>query len=324
MSQQRLSRRGSGLSYSSDESVETTRGPILGDGSGSGNDGSQTRSKSRRRRNSDSSVSTVETFATADEGRSSKPGSIRHSFDSYRASERLQSESSDATKRSSYGPGTLKMNANGPFSVSSSRTRDTNRHSDGSISPIPEEGKESENSTHRQRPSVARRPHVQLRCDHRNAPPTIRIVFRVHGYHSKLPLVNKHAKSNSTGVLTPNSSPDQELKSISDTLLNETANSYGQQRAQQEGDARGHFKGDSVSSVGSTRFIANPNSPQALQALLREDQYLVERLVASLGRCVLGLTESGRASAESRMYRRRIDAARRILEGIDLDSSDSL
>jgi len=50
---------------------------------------------------------------------------------------------------------------------------------------------------------------------------------------------------------------------------------------------------------------------------LREDKYLVERLVAGLGRCVLGLTESGRASAESRMYRRRIDAARRILEGLE-------
>jgi hypothetical protein len=36
--------------------------------------------------------------------------------------------------------------------------------------------------------------------------------------------------------------------------------------------------------------------------------------VASLGKCVLGLTETGRASAESRMYRRRIDAARRVLE----------
>jgi len=52
-----------------------------------------------------------------------------------------------------------------------------------------------------------------------------------------------------------------------------------------------------------------------LEGLLREDRYLVERLVASLGRCVLGLTENGRASAESRMFRRRIDAARRALEG---------
>jgi hypothetical protein len=57
--------------------------------------------------------------------------------------------------------------------------------------------------------------------------------------------------------------------------------------------------------------------PLPLDALLREDKYLVERLVASLGRCVLGLTENGRASAESRMFRRRLDAARRVLEGVD-------
>ncbi len=54
-----------------------------------------------------------------------------------------------------------------------------------------------------------------------------------------------------------------------------------------------------------------------MQTLLKEDQYQVERLVAGLGRCVLGLTESGRASLESRVYRRRIEAARRILEGAD-------
>jgi hypothetical protein len=51
--------------------------------------------------------------------------------------------------------------------------------------------------------------------------------------------------------------------------------------------------------------------------LQRDDQILVERLVASLGRCVLGLTEAGRASAEGRAYRRKIETARRILEGYE-------
>jgi hypothetical protein len=59
------------------------------------------------------------------------------------------------------------------------------------------------------------------------------------------------------------------------------------------------------------------NGPHPLEALLREDKYLVERIVANLGRCVLGLTENGRASAESRMFRRRLDAARRVLEGLE-------
>jgi hypothetical protein len=49
--------------------------------------------------------------------------------------------------------------------------------------------------------------------------------------------------------------------------------------------------------------------------LAREDQILVERLVGSLGKCVLGLQEAGRASSEGRMWRRRLDAARRVLEG---------
>jgi hypothetical protein len=49
--------------------------------------------------------------------------------------------------------------------------------------------------------------------------------------------------------------------------------------------------------------------------LAREDQILVERLVGSLGKCVLGLQEAGRASSEGRMWRRRLDAARRVLDG---------
>ena len=168
------------------------------------------------------------------------------------------------------------MNANGPFSVSSSRNQDTNRHSDGSISPIPEEGKENDTFSHRQRPSVARWPMSSSAAitSMRHRPSVSS--FESTGTTRSFPLVNKHAKSSSTGVLTPNSSPDEELKTISDTLLNETANSYGQQRSQQQKEgARGHLKGASVSSVGSNRFAANPTSPQALQALLREDQYLV-------------------------------------------------
>ncbi|KAL3428051.1 hypothetical protein PVAG01_01560 [Phlyctema vagabunda] len=49
--------------------------------------------------------------------------------------------------------------------------------------------------------------------------------------------------------------------------------------------------------------------------LAKEDQILVERLVASLGKCVLGLQEAGSNSYEGRIWRRRLDAARRVLEG---------
>lgn len=55
--------------------------------------------------------------------------------------------------------------------------------------------------------------------------------------------------------------------------------------------------------------------PSPVDALAREDQILVERLVASLGKCIVGLQEAGRASSEGRMWRRRLDAARRTLDG---------
>ena len=49
--------------------------------------------------------------------------------------------------------------------------------------------------------------------------------------------------------------------------------------------------------------------------LARGDQILVKRLVASLGKCVLALHEAGRGGYEGRVLRRRLDAARRTLEG---------
>jgi len=51
--------------------------------------------------------------------------------------------------------------------------------------------------------------------------------------------------------------------------------------------------------------------------LVKEDQILVERVVASLGKCVLGMQEVSRGSTEGRMWRRRLDVARRVLDGIE-------
>ncbi|KAK7942933.1 uncharacterized protein PG986_012046 [Apiospora aurea] len=101
-------------------------------------------------------------------------------------------------------------------------------------------------------------------------------------------------QSRSNGVLTPGASPrespDQDLKQISESLMSETASIC---ESVQDGDQ------------------------QAIGMLPKEDQILVQRLVASLGKCVLGITENGRASSESRLYRRRIDLARKILEGVE-------
>ncbi|KAM0237667.1 hypothetical protein ACHAPO_004317 [Fusarium lateritium] len=120
--------------------------------------------------------------------------------------------------------------------------------------------------------------------------------FGSTGTNRSFPLVDKSKTAN--GILTPNSStpggsPDSELKQISASLLNEAATLGGIET--------GHIDGN-----------ASP-----MQGIDKESQILVERLVASLGKCVLGLTESSRAGSEARMYRRRIDAARRVLEGLD-------
>jgi hypothetical protein len=55
--------------------------------------------------------------------------------------------------------------------------------------------------------------------------------------------------------------------------------------------------------------------PSPVSMLIKDDQILVEQVVASLGKCVLGLQEASRGGPEGQMWRRRLDAARRVLEG---------
>lgn len=107
------------------------------------------------------------------------------------------------------------------------------------------------------------------------------------GTTRSFPLINK-AKVNA-GVLTPGGSPDG-LKRISETLLQ---------------------------SATALNDRSNGDLITALQNLSKEDRLLVERLTFSLGKCVLGLDEASRASVEARQYRRRFEAARRVLEGLD-------
>lgn len=329
ISQQRLARRGSRDSYTSEDSVETTRGPIIdsckdgpkingsGDSAGSG----ITPSSSRRRRNSDASISTVGTFATANE---SSGGSI--------------SEEGRAREHAGHGvPSPTKSRPGSPASARNvafaSRTPSDNndpagrpstiaRQSIASFTSIPEEeGKENEDPYGGFNPpaSVSRR-HITGSATASLHRPSVSS-FESIGTTRSFPLVNRPKKANSISVLSPqDSSPDHELKALSDSLLNEAASICEQQQQERDGTDLSGLKQNgihrNVGSVSSSSPTKN-STPQALQSLNREDQYLVERLVANLGRCVLGLTESGKASAESRMYRRRIDAARRILEGLD-------
>jgi hypothetical protein len=116
--------------------------------------------------------------------------------------------------------------------------------------------------------------------------------FESTGTNRSFPLVNK-AKLNG-GVLTPGGSPDNEVIQMSDKLMKLT------EEASEEGESHDE------NTVGA-----------AFQALSREDQISVERLILGLGKCVRGLGESSRAGSEARSYRRRIDEARRVLTGED-------
>jgi hypothetical protein len=63
-------------------------------------------------------------------------------------------------------------------------------------------------------------------------------------------------------------------------------------------------------SVNGDRSQASP-----VQPLPREDQILVEKLVATLGKCVSGLQEAPAGGPDAGVWRSRLEAARKILEG---------
>lgn len=61
-------------------------------------------------------------------------------------------------------------------------------------------------------------------------------------------------------------------------------------------------------SIDEDRFQTSP-----VQLLPKEDQLLVEQLVATLGRCVSGLQEAPTGSPDAILWRRRLEEARKIL-----------
>ena len=295
ISQQRLAGRGSRGSFSSEGSVETTRGPVTEDREAAAGEKAATSSSRRNRRGSGGSTSTIESFATATEGRASRTN-------------RSSSGSDEVVP--DFPPQTISI-PTGPESPLTARRAFFSPGIGGSF-----KRNSAEEPRQTQQPPVARRPASSAATMlHR---PSISS-FESTGTMRSFPLVNRKATL-ATGVLTPSSSsPDEELKNISETLLSETA-SICEQSSER---ASLSYPGDQLHSSGPgggrslSSLSKRDSKPATMQTLLKDDQYLVERLVASLGRCVLGLSESGRASAESRMYRRRIDAARRILEGVD-------
>ncbi|KAK4142134.1 uncharacterized protein C8A04DRAFT_13483 [Dichotomopilus funicola] len=351
-----MARRASEDSYTSDDSVETTRGPLSSGNDTSSHDEQHPPQRPRLigRRSSSNSISTIDTFATAQESRSLKspvsPDEFHSFYDassraaSVQSHHRFRSGSSAATKRSSHTPSMLHPPTQGPV------TRD----SDGSISPIAEESStagspaaavkrppvsspspsEPDFPSNSRRNTIVHRPISTATITHASLHRPSTASFESVGTNRSFPLVNRpgsRPRSEPPSPLSPTSPgfPNSSTSSIANGNgnANGTGNDMNTIASRLMSDMGLHAAHASISTDGGTFSFGpgndSPNNgdsspqPHPLEALLREDKYLVERVVADLGKCVLGLTENGRASAESRMFRRRLDAARRALEGLD-------
>jgi hypothetical protein len=239
ISQQRLARRGSGASFSSEDSVETTRGPAVPLG--------------HFRSDSTDSISTIATFATAEEGHDSNYED-EEDHDSFAVqfinTPKLRTETPATEKRTTFG--------------GIPEVAEDDQSAFG--------GDDSTCST----PTVQNNEDRNISKTHRSSTCSFDSIESTTTTRS-FPLINK-----------------QKSISISDLSYRDSVSTS---------------MSDPVSLAGET----TGESPVSM--LSREDQILVERLVASLGKCVLGLQEAGRASYEGRVWRRRLDAARRVLEG---------
>lgn len=303
---QGLARRGSDASFTSDDSVETTRGPVA-----EAEDTDQEKPPSLKRRGSDASVSTMESFATATEGLSSRQGSLDLLTPEQDGTDAEElDEAADIV-----GPETFPMLQTHSDALERPETPPTAKRSTfagvGSVSSPYGQGSTRLDSLY----SSIRRPMSSTAMTRPHAPSVSS--FESTGTTRSFPLVNRPASksSGSSGVLTPEGRSSESDGRTTSSIL------FSRRTSQTKGVSNGqdaHQHSLSIRSTSSTTSLIEENGTTAvMETLPRDDQFLVERLVASLGRCVLGLTENSRASTEARMYRRRIDAARRILEGLD-------
>ncbi|KAI0815904.1 hypothetical protein GGR55DRAFT_369036 [Xylaria sp. FL0064] len=260
MSRRRMRRKGSNDSFSSEDSVETTRGPSV----------SQTtnvaaiKAGRRSRRGSAGSTSTMDSFATATEGRHTRVGiTTPQEYDEYNDEyddeypehvmtlpERARTHTPDTAKRMVFSP----------------------------------EASDSASDLRQSQSSLHRRPQSSAAAfQHR---PSASILST--GTNRSFPLIHKTKENR--GVLVSKDSHDKGLKRLSETIMSETA------------------------SLCEKESLHDGEKVAPIQMLHKDDQFLVQRLVESLGRCVLGLSEAANGSPEEKTYRRKIEAARRILE----------
>jgi hypothetical protein len=260
ISEQRNGRRDSVGSFSSEDSVETTRGPTM--------QSIEARpTPNHVRTGSNASLSTLASFATATEGRRSEDlrDEDRETFavQHVNAPERRSSTPVTA-KRETFGGASPTKNG---YTIDRQATPEEMERPSSVI----HDKKERDGTNQAHRPSIGSFESSYSSCS--------------TGSTRSFPLVNK-LKPRQT--LTPTGPRENEGSILSDsmTLI------------------------DRQSTASGDRL-----QPSPVHMLVRDDQILVERLVASLGKCVLELQESGRTSYDGRVWRRRLDAARRVLEG---------
>jgi hypothetical protein len=255
ISQQRLGRRDS---FSSEDSVETTRGLPASNSQEAKND--PRASLGHLRSESTDSVSTMATFATATEGLGSENGD-EEDRDNYAV------QHVNAPPARSTTPGTAKRLTFGE-GVTEELKVDLE---EGARPKTAIHDPEERNGSNIHRPSVASFDS-----------------FSSTGTTRSFPLINKPKSQSSTP--TPNGISDSTSSRQNSTYSDSTTLINGQNPAQRL-------------------------QPSPVHMLPKADQLLVERVVVSLGKCVLGLQESSRGSSEGRLWRRRLEAARRTLEG---------
>lgn len=293
---QGLARRDSLSSYTSEGSVETARGPL---GPVAEEDYSDANaSPALLRRPSDASISTVASFATANEDPSSRQPST----------ELIRAEEEDRVEPEAF-PLLYATSTTTERNVTPPIAKQAPYQSVGSPSyatQLEQRGARHQDELH----SAMRRPTSSNAATRPHRPSVSS--FESTGTTRSFPLVKRSSKTSSSGIPTPEGGlSDHEAKTGS------SPRSSTRTSPNSGSSASGHKHNISLQSTGSTTSIMQEDhgTSAIMETLPRDDQFLVERLVASLGRCVLGLAENGRASTEARMYRRRIEAARRILEG---------
>ncbi|KAI1347388.1 hypothetical protein F5Y01DRAFT_246677 [Xylaria sp. FL0043] len=264
MSRRRMRRKGSNDSFSSEDSVETTRGPSVSQTTNV----AASKAGHRSRRGSAGSTSTMDSFATATEGRHTRVGIVtpQEHNDEYNDEyddeypehiitlpERARTHTPDTAKRMVFSP----------------------EASDSASDP-----RQSQSSLHRRPQSSA------AAFQHR---PSASVLST--GTNRSFPLIHKTKENR--GALVSTDSHAKGLKRLSETIMSETA------------------------SICEKESLHDGEKVAPIQMLQTDDQFLVQRLVESLGRCVLGLSEAGNGSAEEKAYRRKIEAARKILEDFE-------